>query len=215
MDIAKLRIKALESIMNGATNREFADRFNLDPSHISQIRTGHRPMGDKAAKNFEAKIGLKPGTLLEPSWVVSDQDQSALQTAGKNNKLVPIKGFARMGQDGYYEEITEGSEGFVELPVSVPHSFALIARGDSMYPVIKDGQVIWCDASMPYHRQDNVAIYKENGAKMIKEFISSQNGVLEVKSVNGGEVLKIPLTEVRQIYAVRGVFSPSTIKYIE
>ena len=172
-------------------------------------------MGDKAAKNFEAKIGLKPGTLLEPSWVVSDQDQSALQTAGKNNKLVPIKGFARMGQDGYYEEITEGSEGFVELPVSVPHSFALIARGDSMYPVIKDGQVIWCDASMPYHRQDNVAIYKENGAKMIKEFISSQNGVLEVKSVNGGEVLKIPLTEVRQIYAVRGVFSPSTIKYIE
>lgn len=120
-----------------------------------------------------------------------------------------------MGQDGYYEEITEGAEGYVELPLSDPDSFALIAKGDSMSPAIEDGYVVWCDAKMPYHKRDRVAVYKENGVKMIKQFISDQNGILELKSVNGGEVLKIPINEVKQVYLVRGVFSPSTIKYLE
>lgn len=197
----------------GLNQPELANLIGVKQPTISDLETG---------KSFSSAylVQIAKQCNVNPEWLATgngsvEQDYDELTAIQETHKLVPIKGFARMGQDGYYEEITEGSEGFVELPVSSPYSFALIARGDSMYPVIKDGQVIWCDATMPYHKQDNVAIYKENGAKMIKEFISNQNGVLEVKSVNGGEILKIPLTEVRQIYAVRGVFSPSTIKYIE
>lgn len=67
MDIQQLRIAALKRAMQDMTQKEFADKYDLNASHISQILTGHRPLGERAAANLEQKLGLPSGTLVSPT----------------------------------------------------------------------------------------------------------------------------------------------------
>lgn len=67
MDIKKLRITKLRDLMGNRSQKEFADLHNLDASYLSQLLNGHRALGEKAASNLEAKIGLAPGTLVSPT----------------------------------------------------------------------------------------------------------------------------------------------------
>lgn len=196
----------------GLNQPDLAKRIGVKQPTISDLETG-KSVSTVYLVQIAKECNVNTEWLATGNGSLEQDYEESFEIS--NYRLVPIKGMAKMGQDGYYEEIIDGTEGFVELPISAPNAFALIARGDSMDPAIKDGQVIWCDANVQYHKRDNIAIYKANGAKMIKEFVSNQDGVLEVKSVNGGEILRIPLSEVKQIYAVRGVFLPSTIKYID
>jgi phage repressor protein C with HTH and peptisase S24 domain len=66
MDIKKMRIQALRNLMGHRTQKEFAELYNLDASYLSQLLNGHRSLGEKAAANLEAKIGLAAGTLTAP-----------------------------------------------------------------------------------------------------------------------------------------------------
>jgi len=62
-----MRIQVLRDLMGEKTQKEFADQYNLDASYLSQLLNGHRSLGEKAAANLEAKIGLAEGTLTTPS----------------------------------------------------------------------------------------------------------------------------------------------------
>jgi transcriptional regulator with XRE-family HTH domain len=42
---------------------DFARKYLLDPTYISQLLNGHRSIGEKAARNLELKIGLEPDWL--------------------------------------------------------------------------------------------------------------------------------------------------------
>lgn len=44
---------------------EFARRYGLNPSRLSHLLLGVRPMGEKAARNLEEKIGKRPGWFDE------------------------------------------------------------------------------------------------------------------------------------------------------
>jgi phage repressor protein C with HTH and peptisase S24 domain len=66
MDIKKMRIQVLRDLMGERTQKEFAEHYNLDASYLSQLLNGHRSLGEKAAANLEAKIGLAEGTLTTP-----------------------------------------------------------------------------------------------------------------------------------------------------
>ncbi len=61
-----MRLQALRDLMGEKTQKEFADQYNLDASYLSQLLNGHRSLGEKAAANLEAKIGLPEGTLRVP-----------------------------------------------------------------------------------------------------------------------------------------------------
>lgn len=66
MDMNKLRVEALRRVMGALTQAEFAERHDLNASYISQILSGHRSFGERAASNMEKKIGLTAGTLSRP-----------------------------------------------------------------------------------------------------------------------------------------------------
>ena len=76
MDMNKLRVEALVRVMGGLSNTEFADRYDLNASYLSQILNGHRPLGERAAANMEKKIGLPDGTLSRPQVTTTAQGQS-------------------------------------------------------------------------------------------------------------------------------------------
>ncbi len=61
-----MRIQVLRDLMGERSQKEFAEHYNLDASYLSQLLNGHRSLGEKAAANLEAKIGLAEGTLTAP-----------------------------------------------------------------------------------------------------------------------------------------------------
>lgn len=61
--IRKRNLLALVGTHRGAI-KEFAEKHGIDPSHISQIKTGHRQLGENAAREMEKKIGL-PSLALD------------------------------------------------------------------------------------------------------------------------------------------------------
>ena len=203
---------------------EFARQIGTNQSNISRILNGKiEQPSDELARKIADFFGLNTDQIRGyspiPSDLVTKTEDGAINLYEfkhhKPYQLTAIRGMAKMGQDGYYEQIEEGIEGYIELPIRSSTGFALIARGDSMYPAIKDGFVVWCDIASQFVPGDNVAVHKRNGAKMIKEYKSNQNGYTELKSINGGEVLRIPNAEIENIYLIRGVLHPSAIRHID
>jgi transcriptional regulator with XRE-family HTH domain len=66
METNEKRIVVLRRIIGDMQLKDFANRFDIDPSYLSQILNGHRNLGERAARNMEAKIDLVPGTLENP-----------------------------------------------------------------------------------------------------------------------------------------------------
>lgn len=77
MDTNAKRIVVLRRIIGDMLLKDFANRFDIDPSYLSQILNGHRNLGERAARNMETKIDLVPGTLENP--VVDDSESSSLR----------------------------------------------------------------------------------------------------------------------------------------
>jgi len=65
--IQQARIAMLRSLIADETVKSFAGRYNIDPSYVSQVLTGHRSLGDKAALTLEAAIGLPELSLFCPA----------------------------------------------------------------------------------------------------------------------------------------------------
>lgn len=82
-----MRVQVLRDLMGEKTQKEFADQYNLDASYLSQLLNGHRSLGEKAAANLEAKIGLAEGTLTAPSSSMRASTSRAPQTP--ENEIVP------------------------------------------------------------------------------------------------------------------------------
>ena len=63
METQRKRTEKLRSLVTHAGGiAAFARQHNgIDPTYISQLLNGHRSFGERAARNMEAKIGVKPG----------------------------------------------------------------------------------------------------------------------------------------------------------
>lgn len=78
-DIRRLALKLL--IEQAGSTAEFARRHDLDATYLSQLVNGHRNMGERSARNIEAKAGL-------PAYWL-DQLQNAGLTDENGNATIP------------------------------------------------------------------------------------------------------------------------------
>ena len=67
MTTEEKRLILLKRICAGRSQKELAKSTGLNQSYLSQLLNGHKTIGEKAAKNLEAKLGLRPGILLHPN----------------------------------------------------------------------------------------------------------------------------------------------------
>ncbi|MDZ4325537.1 MAG: XRE family transcriptional regulator [Pseudomonas sp.] len=114
MNIKQMRIDALRALMGGLSQKEFADRHNLDASYLSQLLTGHRALGEKAAANLETKIGLAPGTLVSPK---TDLGLEGTRESLEKSQDSPIKGNAEIiGPISVWDDTTPLDDDEVYVP---------------------------------------------------------------------------------------------------
>lgn len=77
MDIQTVRINNLKAKIAATADStaDFARKFNLDASYISQVLNRHRGFGEKAARTFEEKAGMIRGELDTTKDESGSQDQ--------------------------------------------------------------------------------------------------------------------------------------------
>lgn len=130
-------------------------------------------------------------------------------------RRVAIVGTARMGDDGFYDEISSvpgAGDGHIDIATADPNAYGLRVRGNSMAPAIRDGWYVLVEPNGSPTEGEYVLVKLKDGRKMVKEFLYRRVGSIELLSVNGGQRLTVYVDELESLQAVAAVVSPSKWK---
>lgn len=155
--------------------------------------------------------GNRPSALrkvlerLQRSDVQSNvEDAPAL----KENRLVPVVGEVKGGDDGFLEELqypVGHGEGSVDYPTSDSSAYALRVRGDSMHPRYRAGEFIVVTPSITAQPSDDVVVALKDGRKLLKVLNWIQDEEIQLLSVNNHfGPLTLQLSEVEFVHLVDG-----------
>lgn len=156
------------------------------------------------------KSGPVHNQPLEPVF----EEAGRVQLGGS----VPVVGTAKMGDDGYYEEVSSMpgvGDGTLDIQTRAKHAYALKVRGDSMMPAIRDGWFVLIEPEAAPAVGEYVLIKLKNGQKMVKELLYQRADSIAVISVNGGTqqtILREDLDENYGLQAVTNIVAPSKWK---
>jgi phage repressor protein C with HTH and peptisase S24 domain len=168
-------------------------------------------LGNQAA---QGDLSIPPSNTLGNENTAKNDDKLIHAGGVGRGRLVPVVGMARLGDNGFYEEIssmTGAGDGMVEAYSNDPHAYALRVRGDSMFPSIRDGWYVIVEPSSAAAPGDYVLIKLKTGQKMVKELIMLRPDGITVVSVNGDARKTIEADEIDPhfgIQAVSAIVSP-------
>lgn len=183
--------------------------------------------GDTKALKGENALKLERATGYRSNWLISGKGPKRVESgsaadeqpvyAGKRSgvRSIPIVGTARMGDKGYYEEISSipgAGDGHIDIATADPNAYCLKVRGNSMAPAIRDGWYVLVEPNAAPAVGEYVLVKLRDGQRMVKELLYQRAGSIEVLSVNNGERMTIYLEELESLQAVSAVVSPSKWK---
>ena len=220
MDINQQRIEALKALIGSRKTKDFADQHDLDASYLSQMLNGHRPMGERAARNLEGKIGLRAGYLTAPGMLTPATDNPSAESVLEPGpdllrpfRRTKILGIAQLGPEGYWDALTV-ADGWLDVPTTDPDAYSLRVKGDSMAPAIRSGWVVWCEPNHQLIPGEYVMVRCNDGQSMVKELLYENADEVSLMAVNDGYGrLTIARNDIEQIHYVGGIVPPSKIKY--
>jgi phage repressor protein C with HTH and peptisase S24 domain len=208
-------------------------------------KTGRpRQMGDVQARDIEALLKIKEplwmdidhggqppkgGRAAAQEPVKSDEMFTNAPKKGSGNphaepeyagrvpfiRRVPVVGTAKLGENGWYEEISAavgGGDGFVDVFTEDPNAYVLRVKGDSMHPAIRDGWYVLVEPNGTPTAGEFVVVKLTDGRKMVKELLYERRDSIAVISVNGDKRITLDRTEVEAIQPVASIVSPSKWK---
>lgn len=177
---------------------------------------------DPSATQQSAKV-MQIGKVVRSTESSTDPvELTPPKTAGEHDQLVyagpvttrtaPVVGTAKMGQDGYYEELAYPvghGDGRVPTISRDPHAYAIRVKGESMHPSIKHGWfVVACPSEQPCP-SEYVVLGLASGRKMVKELVYLRSDSITVESTNGGGREIFDLEEVAFVHPVSDIVPPS------
>lgn len=237
MDIKQLRVNALKRLIGDSQLKDFAEKHDLDASYLSQILNGHRGMGEKAAANMAAKIGVDRRVLVNPEDAIEGEFERIIEPlelpaflrrediAPSNvqggpvaikDGVVPVVGMAKLGAHGYFDAIdypVGHGDGYVLISSSDENAYALRVVGDSMEPRIRNGEYVMIEPNRPYVSGDDVLVQFTDGTvtqSMIKVFMHERDGFVRLLSVNDAHApMTIERERILKIHPVGAILKPS------
>lgn len=197
-------LSALAAVMGTTVDALLAGRYEV-------ARSTHDWATLKGMVTPRAYLGLPPGPER------SELGEPPPEYAGtmSNVRRVPIVGTARMGEDGYYDEISfapGAGDGHIDIATTDPNAYGLRVRGSSMAPAIRDGWYVLVEPNGRPAVGEYVLLKLVNGQRMVKELLFQRPGSVEIMSVNGEERRTIYPEELEAMQAVAAVVSPSKWK---
>ena len=145
------RIKYLMKEM-GVRQVQFAERIGVDTSNLSKYLNAHMPLSDSFLNRIVVNLGVSKEWLLDgtdlpfgKTLVRLDTGDALQGLAGERGSGTPVYDVdATAGVSSGRSELfsNENIVGWVNLPNMSPHCRIVRVSGDSMAPVIKDGDFI-------------------------------------------------------------------------
>ena len=145
------RIKYLMKEM-GVRQVQFAERIGVDTSNLSKYLNAHMPLSDSFLNRLVVNLGVSK------DWLIDGTDLPFGKTPVRidgSQQLVPAAGTAEAATPVYDVDATAGVSsgrnelfanenivGWVNLPNMSPHCRIVRVSGDSMSPVIQDGDFV-------------------------------------------------------------------------
>lgn len=108
--------------------------------------------------------------------------------AARPPRRIPLLGFAQAGGEGFFDDAgfpVGGGWDEMSLPeIGDPNAYALEISGDSMEPVLRDGDTVVVSPSAPIRRGDRVVAKTVAGEVMAKQLARRSAKRIELKSLN-------------------------------
>ena len=143
--------KRLKDVMEqrGVKPKELADSIDVDPSFISQLRSGHRKPGRDVLTKLSRALNVKIEALISQNNV-----ERVEFPAGR----IPLISWVQAGE--WSEAIDSYPPGVAEdwIPYGTKDrsTFALRVKGDSMEPEYRDGDVTIVNPSIEARPGDDI-----------------------------------------------------------
>lgn len=213
------RARLRQLVADYGTQAKLSEKIGKAPAQISQwinaskdSKTGTPRVMDRTTAREIEKALKKPD-----GWMDQPPDEVAPEHAGtmSNVRRVTVVGTARLGENGFYEEISSiagAGDGYIVHPTSDPNAYVLRVRGNSMTPAIRDGWYVLVEPNSAPAIGEYVMVKLTNGQKMVKELLIQRTGSIEIMSVNGDERRTIYDDEIEALHAVAAVVPPSRWK---
>lgn len=184
METQRKRTEKLRALVTKAGGiAAFTRQHNgIDPTYISQLLNGHRSFGERAARNMEAKIGVKPG------WF--DIEHHANVEPVSIPGMVPVVSWVAAG--AWTPMSDQTIEPLEWLPCPVKHgkgTYALIVRGQSMHNQtgersFKDGDIIFIDPTLDAQNKDFVIARLETDSEATFKQLIIEDGQKMLMAIN-------------------------------
>lgn len=142
-----VRIKYLMREM-GLKQVQFAKRIGVDTSNLSKYLNGHMPLSESFLNRLVVNLGVSKQWLLDGSdlpfgkTVPGNDVDMALAPAGSGTPVYDVDATAGMSSGRNDLFSSENIVGWVNLPNVSPNCRIVRVSGDSMAPVIQDGDFV-------------------------------------------------------------------------
>lgn len=172
---------------HGLSASGLARRSGLDPTSFNKSKR-YAPDGRPRWPSTESIAKVIEAVDINIDEFFDMASISRPQMAPSPTKTIPVLGFARAGQGGFFDDggfpVGEGwSE--IEFP-NAPHErvYALIVQGDSMLPLYRDGDKIIVEPDATLKLGDRVVVRTCGGEVMAKILIKKNAQEIALQSVN-------------------------------
>jgi phage repressor protein C with HTH and peptisase S24 domain len=118
----------------------------------------------------------------------------------------------RLWTDGDYP--VGATDEYAEIATTDPHAFLTPVVGTSMVPKFNPGEFVFVEPGTPAEPGDDVLVRLATGETIIKQLVSTRNGIYELHSYNKQEQgpLFFPLAEISWVYYIAHYVQQKKIK---
>ena len=137
----QIRIRNLQELVaRYGSVKALAIAVSRSPAQIGNMLRGVKPFGDSIKEHIETTLNLEPGHLDKRSPVMDSRSVSPTLKMTR----VPLLSFVQAGMPTDHGDIC--FDEFIEVPGELAHGcYALRVSGDSMSPLIDEGDVVVVD----------------------------------------------------------------------
>ncbi len=144
----------------GLTQGELAKKLGIAYPTLNKYERGHRVPDSSILSHISGILKCNPGWLL-----TGDGNDTEAQTVQTTRTLVLKK-----VPDEFPEQVSEESCEYISLPDVPDDTYAVIVKGDSMTPAIREGDYAIFTDNDNINSGDIVIINNEWGESMLKRF---------------------------------------------
>ncbi len=173
----------------GLNQKDLADRLNVSQATVS------RWLGNESDPR-----GSHRDAILEL--------YKSLKGYNQITTLVPVMGYVGAGLeiDTDVEQIPEDGLETIEIPFDLPfEAIGFVVRGNSMYPVYKDGDLIVVKhlqtKPVSDYYGDEVIVLTEDNRRFIKQITRSSEGIV-LKSWNADPIKNVKIKWIGEIISI-------------